>query len=381
MRKIVIAIDSFKGSLNSLAIGEAVATGIRRVFPNVEIVVRPLADGGEGTVEALTLGMKGTLAAKQVHGPLGEVVSCLYGLLSDGKSALLEMSGAAGLMLVPTEKRNPAKTSTRGVGELIAMLMDAGRREFIIGIGGSATNDAGAGMLQALGFQLLDRHGQQIASGCDGLGTLSEIRLDHQNPLLAQCHFKVACDVDNPLCGPRGCSAIFAQQKGATPQQIPIMDEAIGHFAQLTKEAIPTAAPDYPGSGAAGGMGFALRTFLNAELMPGVKLVLDATHLEDDIATADIVVTGEGCLDAQTAMGKAPSGVAKLAKKYHKPVIAFAGCISPGALQCHDAGIDAFFPILRTPISLADAMNPQRTAQNAADTAEEVFRLCNILKH
>ena len=372
---VVIAIDSFKGSLSSLEAGESAANGIKKVYPDATTVIRPLADGGEGTVDALVAGCGGKMTTVSVTGPLGETVSCQYGIVSATKTAIIEMAVAAGITLVPPQKKNPLHTTTYGVGEIIADAVKRGCRHFLIGIGGSATNDGGIGMLQALGFGMLDENGNQVEFGAKGLRQLKSITADHVLPELSKCTFRVACDVTNPLCGELGCSAIYGPQKGATPEMIQDMDQWLGAYAELAKERFPKADPKYPGTGAAGGMGFAFLTFTDAVLESGINIVLDETKLEDYIKDADLVITGEGRMDGQTAMGKAPVGVAKLAKKYGKKVIAFAGAVQRDARACNDAGIDAFFPILRGVVTLEEAMKSENAKRNLADTAEQVIRL------
>jgi len=376
---IVIAIDSFKGSLTSLQAGNAAVEGIKSVYPDADITVRPLADGGEGTVDALVSGMGGEFRSVEVTDPCGKPAKARYGIINASNTAAMEISAAAGLTLVPPDKRDPMKTTTFGVGEMMRDAISHGCRNFIIGIGGSATNDGGAGMLQALGFGLLDERGEQIPNGAEGLSGLVRITNDNVLPELSECRFSIACDVTNPLCGENGCSAVFAPQKGASPESLSVMDKWLANFAKLTKTICPDADPDYPGAGAAGGLGFAFRSYTNASLLPGVELVLQATNLEEDIRNADIVITGEGRLDAQTAMGKAPVGVAKLAKKHGKPVIAFAGSVTKDAATLNECGIDAYFPILRTVCSLEDAMNTENAAENLSDTAEQVFRVIKFI--
>ncbi len=378
--KAVIAIDSLKGSLSSIEAGEAAAEGIRRVNPQAETVVRPLADGGEGTVEALVQGMGGILQTIRVTGPLGEPVDCVYGMIEKTKTAVLEMSGAAGITLVPQEKRNPLYTTTYGVGEVIKDAVQKGCRRFVAGIGGSATNDGGVGMLQALGFGFLDKEGNQIPYGAAGLEVLDRITDENVLPELSECEFQIACDVTNPLCGEKGASAVYGHQKGATPEMIQNMDEWLLRYAGLAKKHYRKADENYPGTGAAGGLGFAFLTFTNAVLESGIKIVLTETQLEKHIQQADIVITGEGRLDGQTAMGKAPVGVAELAKKYSIPVIAFAGSVTEDAKNCNQRGIDAFFPILREITTLEEAMQPENAKNNLRDTAEQVFRLFYMRK-
>ena len=376
--EIVIAIDSFKGSLSSMEAGKAAAEGIKRANPQAETVVRPLADGGEGTVEALVQGMGGVLQTISVTGPLGDPVDCTYGIIEETKTAVLEMSGAAGITLVPDEKRNPLYTTTYGVGEAIKDAIQKGCRRFLVGIGGSATNDGGAGMLQALGFGFLDKEGRQIPHGAIGLKHLASITTDHILEELSECEFQIACDVENPLCGEKGASAVYGPQKGATPKMIEDTDAWLLRYARLAKEKFQKADENYPGTGAAGGLGFAFLTFTNAALMSGIQIVLAETQLERYISKADMVITGEGRLDGQTAMGKAPVGVAELAKKYNLPVIAFAGSVTKDAKECNQKGIDAFFPILREITTLEEAMEPERAKNNLIDTAEQVFRLLKL---
>lgn len=379
--KVVVAIDSLKGSLTSLEAGQAIKQGILRAIPEAEVSVRPLADGGEGTVEALVLGMNGRNVCVTVSGPLGKPIECTYGILEESKTAIIEMSGAAGITLVSEKERNPLNTTTYGVGEVIKDAIQKGCRHFIVGIGGSATNDGGIGMLQALGYGFLDKNGNQISFGAKGLQDLVEITDTHVIPELKECTFRVACDVTNPLCGERGCSAIYGPQKGATPSMIMQMDKWLGDYAVLATDKFPKADPVYPGTGAAGGMGFAFLTFTNAVLESGIKIILDETHLQDYIKDADIVVTGEGRLDGQTVMGKAPIGVAEIGKKYNKLVVAFSGCVTEDAYLCNTAGIDAFFPILRGVVTLQEAMNKENAEKNMIATTEQAFRLIRACKN
>lgn len=378
--KAVIAIDSLKGSLSSIEAGQAIAEGIKKADAKAEVVIRPLADGGEGTVEALVCGMNGTLQHVKVTGPLGEPVVCEYGIIDETKTAVIEMSGAAGITLVPDIKKNPLYTTTYGVGEVIRDAIEKGCRRFIVGIGGSATNDGGIGMLQALGYGFLNKDGQQVPFGAIGLKELETITDTYVLPELAECEFKIACDVTNPLCGENGCSAVYGPQKGADPSMIMEMDKWLRYYAALAREKFPKANPNEPGTGAAGGLGFAFLTFTNAVLESGIKIVLEETKLESYVKEADVVVTGEGRLDFQTAMGKAPVGVAGLAKKFDIPVLAFAGSVTKDATECNKNGIDAFFPILRGISTLEEAMKPENAKQNLTDTAEQAFRLFNICR-
>ena len=377
---VVIAIDSFKGSLSSLEAGESAANGIKKVYPDATTVIRPLADGGEGTVDALVAGCGGKMTTVSVTGPLGETVSCQYGIVSATKTAIIEMAVAAGITLVPPQKKNPLHTTTYGVGEIIADAVKRGCRHFLIGIGGSATNDGGIGMLQALGYEFRDNNGQPVSFGANGLSKIATIHDTHVLPDLKDCHFKIACDVTNPLCGPQGCSAIFGPQKGATPDMIHQMDQWLATYANITREKYPNADPDHPGTGAAGGLGFAFLSYTNAILQSGIQIILEETRLESCIKDADIVITGEGRLDGQTIMGKAPIGVAAIAKKYNKTVLAFSGCTTPEASLCNQHGIDAFFPILHTITTLEEAMTPETTRQNLTDTTEQVFRLIQAVQ-
>lgn len=400
--KIVVAIDSFKGSLSSIEAGEAAKKGILKAIPKAEVMVRPLADGGEGTVEALALGMGGSLETVKVTGPLGEKIDCIYGIIESkeernylkdvvrkeksdylkdvvkiekNRTAIIEMAGAAGITLVPGKDRNPLHTTTYGVGELIKDAISKGCRHFIVGIGGSATNDGGIGMLQALGYGLLDKDGKQVAFGAKGLKEIEKITDENVIPELKDCTFKVACDVTNPLCGEYGCSAVFGPQKGADDNVIMQMDKWLNHYAKLVSEKYEKADANYPGTGAAGGLGFAFLSFTNAVLESGIKIILEETNLEGYIKDADIVITGEGRLDGQTLFGKAPIGVAKLAKKYDKTVIAFSGSVTDDADVCNKHGIDAFFPILRKVQTLEEAMNPTNAKNNMISCVEQVFRL------
>jgi len=378
--KVTIAIDSLKGSLTSIQAGNAIKDGILKADPDADVTVRPLADGGEGTADALILGMNGREVSADVTGPLGEKVSCMYGIVDETKTAIIEMSGAAGITMVEEKNRNPLFTTTYGVGEVIKDAIGKGCRRFIIGIGGSVTNDGGVGMLEALGFRFLDKDNHQVRRGAQGLKDIVRVDLTGALDVLSSCEFKVACDVTNPLCGPNGCSAIFGPQKGATPEMVRDMDAWLARFAETVKTVLPDSDPNIPGSGAAGGLGYALRTFLNAELTSGIDIVLSETRLDDYIRGADLVVTGEGQLDAQTVMGKAPSGVAQLAKAHDIPVIAFSGSVSKDARACNAHGIDAYFPILRRIVTLDQAMDTDTAYANMAATAEQVFRLVKAIR-
>lgn len=378
MRKIVVAIDSFKGSLSTFEAGKAIEEAAKEVYENTEVRILPIADGGEGTVESIISATNGKLVRTVVCNPLGEKIEATYGFIPHTKTAIIEMSAAAGITLISESKRNPMNTTTFGVGEMILDAISKGCRKFLIGIGGSATNDGGIGMLQALGFEFLDKNGKQVLLGAKGLKDIVEIRTENATKELKECFFCVACDVKNILCGDDGCSAVYGPQKGATPEMIKEMDLWLENYAGLTKKVISTSDANVPGTGAAGGMGFALLSYLNATLMSGIELVMKEIGLESHIKDADLVVTGEGRLDGQSYMGKAPTGVAKLAKKHNKPVIAFSGCVTDDAIVCNEHGIDAFFPILRKPCTLEEAMNTNNAYKNLKDTAYQVFKLINI---
>jgi len=376
--KVVVAIDSLKGSLSSMEAGNAIMEGVKRADVEAEVVVRPLADGGEGTTDALVSGLGGRTEKISVTGPHGRQVVAEYGIIDESKTAIMEMATAAGITLVTGDERNPLKTTTFGVGEMISDAIGKGCRNFIIGIGGSATNDGGLGMLSALGFDFLDKNGQKVGIYGKDLENVVKISTDNVLKELEECSFSIACDVTNPLCGEKGCSAVYGPQKGATPEIVVTMDKWLGRYAEVARQHFEDADPCFPGAGAAGGLGFAFRAFLCAKLEPGVELILDKTNLEDFVKSADVVVTGEGRLDFQTAMGKAPIGVAKLAKKYGKPVIAFAGAVTRDATECNKNGIDAFFPILREICTLEKAMDKDYAAENLAATVEQVFRVLKL---
>lgn len=371
---ILIAMDSFKGCMTSLEAGRAAEEGARRVFADAEILVCPLADGGEGTVEALAPGLGGVIRTARVCGPMGGSVDCVYGIVEREKLGIIQMAGAAGLTLIKPEERNPMYATTYGVGQVILEAVKAGCRRFLIGIGGSATNDGGLGMLRAFGYEFVSEDGSPVREAAD-LGKIAEIRGDEAVPELAECEFRVACDVTNPLCGPEGASAVFGPQKGAAQWMIRQLDLGLGHFAEVTRRRYPAADPAAPGAGAAGGLGFAFLAYTNAVLESGIRIVLEETRLEEKIARADLVITGEGRLDGQSVMGKAPVGVAELAKRYGKKVLAFSGSVAEDARACNEAGIDAYFPILREAVTLEQAMEKERAGKNLRDTVEQALRL------
>lgn len=377
--KVVVAIDSFKGSLTSMEAGNAAKAGILNAC-DADVVVKPLADGGEGTTEALVEGLGGQFVSVCVTGPLGQKTNARYGIMEDGKTAVMEMAEAAGITLVVRDQLNPWKATTYGVGEMILDAVECGCRDFIVGIGGSATTDGGAGMLQALGYELLDENGAQIGFGAGELDRIVRISAEHRCPELSECRFRIACDVRNPLCGENGAVFVFGPQKGVRETEKTILDEKMRHFAEKTREFLGTDNSLEEGAGAAGGLGFAFLSYLpKARLQPGIEIVLKAIGLEEELADADFVVTGEGRLDFQTAMGKVPVGVAQLAKKYHKKVIAFAGGVTEDAGKCNEKGIDAFFPIVRGVTTLDEAMNRETAKRNMELSAEQVFRLVRVL--
>ena len=373
--KVVIAIDTIKGSLSSMEAGTAIKDGILAAKPDAEVIVKPLADGGEGTTDALIEGMNGERIDLTVTGPMHTPVDAYYGYLKDTNTAVMEMASAAGITLVPDSEKNPLLATSYGVGEMINDAIQRGCRNFIIGIGGSVTNDGGIGMLKALGVRFLDENGEDAGEGGQALAKVARIDVSGMNPLLKECHIQVACDVNNPLCGENGSTYVYGPQKGVTEDMKKTLDEAMAHFARVTSETLENDYLNTPGAGAAGGLGYAFLAYTGAALTPGIELILDAVGLEEELSGADVVVTGEGRLDFQTAMGKAPVGVARLAKKYNAKVIAFAGSVTKEATACNKEGIDAFFPILRSVCTLAEAMDPVAARNNMTATVEQVFRL------
>lgn len=369
--KIVIAPDSYKECLSALQVAISIESGFREIFPDAIYIKVPVADGGEGTVEAMVEATEGRRVTTTVLGPLGEPVEAFYGLTGDGTTAVIEMAAASGLALVPPHLRNPLNTTSYGTGQLIRSALDAGARRFILGIGGSATNDGGAGMLQALGVRLLDDQGQEIDRAGRGLGKLARIDMSAFDARLGDSVIDVACDVDNPLCGVRGASAIFGPQKGATPEMVQQLDGYLQNFASITRRDLGVEMADLPGAGAAGGMGAAMFAFLKGRLRPGSEIVTEAVGLDALVRDADIVVTGEGRIDGQTAFGKTPVGVARVAKRYNKPVIAIGGSLRPDVDAVFAHGIDAVSSVLYRPCTVDEALtegneNLRRTARNIA---------------
>jgi len=373
--RIVLAPDSFKGSVSALGVAEAMERGIHAVFPDADVLKVPIADGGEGTVEALVAATGGRLMHTDVRGPLGDPVRAHWGISGDGATAFIEMASASGLPLVPKEGRDPRRTSTFGTGELMKAALDAGLRKLVIGIGGSATNDGGTGMARALGVRFLDAEGCDLPEGGAALARLARVDLSGQDPRLAESALLVACDVDNPLCGPRGASAVYGPQKGATPDMVTELDAALGVFARLAAQATGRDVALSPGAGAAGGLGAGLLFFTPACLRPGVSIVLETTGFEALVQGADLVITGEGRTDFQTAMGKAPVGVAAVAKRHGVPVICLSGGLGDGAEEVLAHGIDALASSVPQPMALEACMG-----QGAALVETATARICRLLK-
>lgn len=372
---IVIAMDSFKGSMTSMEAGCAVKEGILRAC-DADIAVFPVADGGEGTVNALVEGLSGVYAQCVVTGPMGKATTAVYGILNGGNTAVMEMAEAAGILLVDKNDLDPWRASTTGVGEMILDALSRGCREFLIGIGGSATTEGGIGMLQALGYAFYDADGKRLPPVFDSLGKIETIAAEQVPEALPNCRFRIACDVANPLCGENGAVFVYGPQKGVRQKERQKMDDAMQHYAKKTAAFCGTDNSLMSGAGAAGGMGFAFVSFLpHAVLQSGISMVLEAAGLKHKLRDADFVVTGEGRLDAQTAMGKAPVGVARLAKQYGCKVIAFAGSVTNDAGNCNAAGIDAFFSIARNAATLEEAMRTETAKKNLSLAAEQVFRL------
>jgi glycerate kinase len=374
--RVVIAPDSFKGSLTAKAAAEAMARGVRAVFPQAETRLVPIADGGEGTVEALVSATDGTLRESVVTGPLGVPVSARWGVLGDGATAVVEIAAASGLSLVPPGLRDPRAATTRGTGELMRAALDAGLHRLVVGIGGSATNDGGVGMARALGIRFLDAGGGELPEGGSALARLERIDLSGSDPRLAGVEILVACDVDNPLTGPRGASAVYGPQKGATPDVVAELDQALARFARVGAIATGRDVADIPGAGAAGGLGAGLLLFTQAHLRPGVEIVLEATGFDALVQGAALVITGEGRTDFQTAMGKAPVGVAAVARRHGVPVICLSGGLGEGAGDVLARGIDAVAGMVPGPMPLEQAMEQAAALLEVA--AERACRLIRV---
>ena len=374
--KIVIAPDSFKGSLSALEVANAIKEGIKRVMPEAEIDEVPMADGGEGTVQALVDATGGQMITEEVCDPLGNQIQADFGILGDGETAVIEMAAASGLPLVPDDKRNPMFTTTYGTGELIRAALKRGCRKLIVGIGGSATVDGGAGMAQALGARLLDKDGNEVPRGGGGVEHLDRIDTSQLDSRIAEATTVVACDVDNPLVGPGGGVEVYGPQKGATPEMVEKLDQYMDRYADIIKRDLGADVKNAPGAGAAGGLGAGLMAFLNAELKLGIDIVIDAAGLEGHLKDADLVITGEGMIDSQTIYGKTPIGVAKAAKKFGIPVIGIAGGISDDASVVYENGIDALMSIVSYPMSLEMAI--ERAHELVANSTERAMRLLNL---
>ena len=374
--KIVLAPDSYKGSLSARAVAEAMREGVLRVVPDAETVLVPVADGGDGTLETLVDSTGGAVESLTVTGPLGEPATAAWGALGDGNTALVEMARTSGLAMVPLDRRDPRITTTYGLGEVIRAALDAGYRSFVIGIGGSATNDAGAGMAQALGARLLDANGAELPSGGAALTALDRIDLTGLDPRIVGSEVLVACDVSNPLTGPNGASAVYGPQKGATPSMVQELDAALENFASVVKRDVGASVRDVPGSGAAGGLGGGLIAFLGGRLERGVDIVLGVLNLEERLEGADLVITGEGCMDFQTVFDKAPVGVARRAAARGIPVIAVSGSHGDGFQHVHEHGIAAAAPIVCQPMTLEESS--ERGAELVAQATEQALRFMRL---
>lgn len=371
--KIVLAPDSYKGSLTAKQACEAMEKGIRKVLPDAEIVKIPMADGGEGTVQSLVDATSGTFHTVEVTGPLGQRVQASYGVLGDKETAVLEMAEASGLYLIPAEKRNPLLSTTYGTGELIKSALDEGCRKFIIGIGGSATNDGGMGMAQALGVKFLDKKGNSLPFGGGSLGDLSEINMDDMDPRIQESQFFIACDVDNPLCGPQGASFIFGPQKGATPGMAQQLDDGLAHFAEIIARDLGKFVADLPGAGAAGGLGAGLVAFLDANLKRGIEIVTETVKLREQLQGVDLLFTGEGQCDGQTVRGKTPFGVAKIANQAGVPVVFIVGRIGAGSEILYEYGIKSIFSMVDGPMTVEEAMG--QAYDLLTKSAERIMRI------
>lgn len=374
--RYLCAPDSFKESLTAAEAARAMAEGIRRGDPDAEIRCLPMADGGEGTARALADATGGTMLTAGAHDPLGRPVQAGLALLGDGRTAVVETAAASGLALLRPSERDPKATTSYGTGELIRAALDTGAETIIVGLGGSATNDAGAGLLQALGVRLLDKNGNDLAHGGAALANLTTIDISTMDPALKNVAITAACDVTNPLTGPTGASAVFGPQKGASKDDVATLDASLAHFAQVIDSQLGVAVNDVPGAGAAGGIGAALKGFLNAEFRPGIAIVIEQSGLDAAAQWADVVFTGEGSIDFQTKFGKTPAGVAETAKRHGKPVIAVAGHIGTGIDELHEVGIDAVFGIAPGAASLSELLAD--AAANVTRTTEQIVRTLQL---
>ena len=373
---IVLAPDSFKESMTAKEVCEAMERGIRKANSQIRCIHVPMADGGEGTMQSLVDATGGRVYSKEVVGPLGNNVVAEYGILGNGEIGVIEMASASGIHLVDSEKRNPLITTTFGTGQLIKACLDKGVKKLLIGIGGSATNDGGAGFIQALGGRLLDENGDDLSYGGGALAKLHTIDLSNLDERLKYVSVEVACDVNNPLCGKEGASYVFGPQKGATREMIEILDQNLSHYAEVIKEQLGKDVISKAGAGAAGGLGAGLMAFLDVKLKSGLEMVIEYANLEEKVRYADMVWTGEGSIDFQTQYGKTPLGVAMIAKKYNKPVIALAGRVGNDIDVLYDKGIDAIFGIMRGVTSIEEAL--VKGPENVEKTSENIIRLLNI---
>ena len=373
---IVLAPDSFKESMTAKEVCEAMERGIRKANSQIRCIHVPMADGGEGTMQSLVDATGGRVYSKEVVGPLGNNVVAEYGILGNGEIGVIEMASASGIHLVDSEKRNPLITTTFGTGQLIKACLDKGVKKLLIGIGGSATNDGGAGFIQALGGRLLDENGDDLSYGGGALAKLHTIDLSNLDERLKYVSVEVACDVNNPLCGKEGASYVFGPQKGATREMIEILDQNLSHYAEVIKEQLGKDVISKAGAGAAGGLGAGLMAFLDVKLKSGIEMVIEYANLDEKVRDADMVWTGEGSIDFQTQYGKTPLGVAMIAKKYNKPVIALAGRVGNDIDALYDKGIDAIFGIMRGVTSIEEAL--VKGPENVEKTSENIIRLLNI---
>ncbi len=376
--KVIIAPDSYKGSMTSIEAADSVERGIRKVFNDAQIIKLPIADGGEGTVQALVECTKGKIITSKVMDPLNREIEAAFGILGDNKTAVVEVAAASGITLLKPEERNPMRASTYGTGQLIKQALDMNCKSFILGIGGSATNDGGAGMAVALGAKLLDKKGAEIGFGGGCLGNLHNIDISGLDKRISKCEIVVACDVDNPLCGINGAANIYARQKGADDEMIKLLDSNLEHYAAVIKEQLGSDIMHIPGAGAAGGLGGGLVAFLNGSLRRGIDIILNTIGFEEQLRDSDIVITGEGMTDSQTLFGKAPFGVAKMAQKHGVPVVVISGSVGEGVEKLYDCGIYSIFSIIDRPMNINEAM--KNGSELLEKAAERIFRVININK-
>lgn len=377
---ILIAVDSFKGSMSAKDISNTIESSILEILEDAKITKLPIADGGEGTIESLIEGLHGDIVKLDVHGPLMETINAYYGILPDSKTAIIEMAICSGLPLVPPNKRNPLFTTTYGVGEIIMDALDKGCREFIVGIGGSATNDAGIGMCNALGIDFLNAQNEHVLPIGKNLINITKIDLSNLDPRIKESKFLIACDVENPLYGPTGAAYVYGPQKGATFKDIQSLDKGLMHFSTVVKNSLQIDQATFKGAGAAGGLGYGFSVFLHGELKPGIDIILDKIDFQSKLDHIDLIITGEGRIDFQSLMGKALQGVAKAAKEKGIPVIALGGSVTEDAYNLYNEGITSLFSIINKPLSLSEAMNPTTTKSAIQNTVRELFKLIKAIK-